>query len=594
MLSGLPSPLQSRGDLEPGVLMRQFRFSPALPLTAPFTIGDGLILLAITTLVYAGARLAFHTPAVIAGPEISLSPLALPWYCLLSVGRMAAAYFLSLLFSLFYGYAAARNRTARSVLMPLLDVLQSVPILSFLPVVLLSLSAFLPQAFAAEVAAIVLIFTSQAWNMTFSFYQSLTTIPSELREAAAVFRFDPWLRFKTVELPCAAIGLLWNSMMSWSGGWFFLMAAEIFHVGTRDFRLPGLGAYLQSAASKGDLTAVLLGVITLVGVIVLLDQLVWRPLIAWTDRFKMDMVEGDEPPGSWFLDLLSRAWLVEQFGTRVWRPFSERIDQKFQRRTSEIIASPERSAEAGSSRLAMGILTAFLLLATYGCYRAATLLVTLPASAWVELGEGIVATFLRVSIALAITLLWTVPVGVFIGTNRRLANVLQPIVQVIASIPATALFPVVLLALLRVPGGLNIAAVLLMLMGTQWYLLFNVIAGAAAIPQDLRYTTDLLRLASLDRWRTLILPALFPYIITGAITASGGAWNASIVAEYVEFGGRTHSIIGAGSLIARATSTSEYALLLAATLALVLAVVLINRIFWRRLYRLAEERYRME
>jgi NitT/TauT family transport system permease protein len=594
MLSGLPSSLQSRGGLEPGVRMRQFRFSPALPSTAPFTIGDGLILLAITTLVYAGVRLAFHTPAVIAGPDISLSPLALPWYALLSVGRMAAAYFLSLLFSLFYGYAAARNRTARTVLMPLLDVLQSVPILSFLPVVLLSLSAFLPQAFAAEVAAIVLIFTSQAWNMTFSFYQSLTTIPSELREAAAVFRFDPWLRFKTVELPCAAIGLLWNSMMSWSGGWFFLMAAEIFHVGTRDFRLPGLGAYLQSAANKGDLTAVLLGVITLVGVIVLLDQLVWRPLIAWTDRFKLDMVEGDEPPSSWFLDLLSGAWLVEQFETHVWRPFSERIDKKFQRRTRGIIASPERYVEAGTSRAAMGILTGFLLLATYGCYRAATLLVTLPGSAWVELGQGIVATFLRVSVALAITLLWTVPVGVFIGTNRRLTTVLQPIVQVVASIPATALFPIVLLALLQVPGGLNIAAILLMLMGTQWYLLFNVIAGAAAIPQDLRYTTDLLRLARLDRWRTLILPALFPYIITGSITASGGAWNASIVAEYVEFGGRTHSTIGAGSLIARATSTSEYALLLAATLALVLAVVLINRTFWRRLYRLAEERYRME
>lgn len=574
--------------------MRQFRFSPTLPLTAPFTIGDGLILLAITTLVYAGARLAFRTPAVIAGPDISLSPLALPWYSLLSVGRMAVAYFLSLLFSLFYGYAAARNRTARAVLMPLLDVLQSVPILSFLPVVLLSLSAFLPQGFAAEVAAIMLIFTSQAWNMTFSFYQSLTTIPSELREAAAVFRFDPWLRFKTVELPCAAIGLLWNSMMSWSGGWFFLMAAEIFRVGTRDFRLPGLGAYLQSAANKGDLTAIFLGVITLVGVIVLLDQLVWRPLIAWTDRFRMDMVEGDEPPGSWFFDLLSRAWLVEQFGARVWRPFSEGIDRKFQRRASGVIASPERLAEPGISRLAMAILTAFLLLATYGCYQAATLLVTLPASAWVKLGQGIVATFLRVSVALAITLLWTVPVGVLIGTNRRLTTILQPIVQVVASIPATALFPVVLLALLRLPGGLNIAAVLLMLMGTQWYLLFNVIAGAAAIPQDLRYTTDLLRLASLDRWRTLILPALFPYIITGAITASGGAWNASIVAEYVEFGGRTHRIIGAGALIAGATSTSDYAMLLAATLSLVLAVVLINRTFWRRLYRVAEERYRME
>lgn len=239
--------------------MRQFRFSPALPQTPPFTLGDGLIILALATLLYIGVRLAFNAPFVVAGPEISLSPWALPWYALLSVGRMAAAYVLSLLFSLFYGYAAARNRTAHLVLMPLLDVLQSVPILSFLPVVLLGLSAILPQALAAELAAIVLIFTSQAWNMTFSFYQSMTTIPSELREAAAVFRFNPWLRFKVVELPFAAIGLLWNSMMSWSGGWFFLMAAEIFKVGTRDFRLPGLGSYLQTAADQGNLAAVLGG-----------------------------------------------------------------------------------------------------------------------------------------------------------------------------------------------------------------------------------------------------------------------------------------------------------------------------------------------
>jgi len=578
----------------PEVAMRQFRFSPALPETPPFTIGDGLILLGTASALYAGLRLAFNVPAIIRGPEISLSPLALPWYALLSVGRMAAAYFLSLLFSLFYGYAAARNRTARTVLMPVLDVLQSVPILSFLPVVLLSLSAVLPQAFAAEFAAIVLIFTSQAWNMTFSFYQSMTTIPTEMREAAAVFRFDPWLRFKTVELPFAAMGLLWNSMMSWSGGWFFLMAAEIFNVGSRDFRLPGLGSYLQTAANEGNLRAVILGVATLVLVIVLLDQFVWRPLIAWTDKFKVDMVEGDEPPRSWFLDLISRAWVIEQFGVRIWRPFSEWADRGFQRRTSGVIASLEPSGEAKASRLAKGILTGFLLGAFYGGYRAATLLATLSGSAWADLGKGIVATFLRVSVALAITLIWTIPVGVFIGTNRRLAAILQPIVQVVASIPATALFPVMLLALLQAPGGLNIAAVLLMLMGTQWYLLFNVIAGASAIPQDLIYTTDLLRLSSLDRWRTLTLPALFPYIITGAITASGGAWNASIVAEHVEFGGETHATTGVGALIAQATGTGDYALLLAATLALVITVVFINRTFWRRLYRLAEERYRME
>src|SRR5262249_18075157 len=267
-------------------------------------------------------------------------------------------------------------------------------------------------------------FTSQAWNMTFSFYQSMTTIPTEMREAAAVFRFDPWLRFKAVELPFAAIGLLWNSMMSWSGGWFFLMAAEIFNVGNLDFLLPGLGSYLQPAANGGDLYAVFLGVATLILVIFLLDQLVWRPLIAWSDRFKVDMVEGDEPPRSWFLDLLSRAWLVEQFGTRLWPPFSEWVDRGFQRRANGVIASPEPSTDTRPSLLAMAILTAFFLVALYCSYRAAALLAALPGSAWIELGRGIVATFVRVSVALIITLIWTIPVGVFIGTNRRLATVL--------------------------------------------------------------------------------------------------------------------------------------------------------------------------
>jgi len=574
--------------------MRRFHYSPALPQTPPFTIGDGLILLGLATLLYAGARLAFNAPTIVTGPDITLSPFALPWYAFLSVGRMMAAYLLSLVFSLFYGYAAARNRTARSVLMPVLDVLQSVPILSFLPVVLLSLTAVLPDQFATEIAAIVLIFTSQAWNMTFSFYQSMTTLPTELREASSIFRLNAWLRFKTLELPFAAIGLLWNSMMSWSGGWFFLMAAEIFSVGSRDFRLPGLGSYLQMAANTGNISAVLWGVATLVTVIVLLDQFVWRPLIAWADKFKVEMVEGDEPPTSWFLDVLSRSWIMEQFGARVWTPFSELLDMKLRIGSGDTVSALEPSTNGKPSFAVIAFGFIFALIAFYGGYRAMTLLITLPATAWWQLVVGVLATLARVIVSLIITLLWTIPLGVAIGTNRKLANILQPIVQVVASIPATALFPILLLALLQTSGGLNIAAILLMLMGTQWYLLFNIIAGAAAIPLDLRYTTDMLRLSTWDRWRTLFLPALFPYIVTGAITASGGAWNASIVAEHVQFGGQTHSTIGIGAVIAQATSDGNYALLLASTLALILTVVFINRAFWLRLYHVAEERYRME
>lgn len=572
--------------------MKQFYYKPAFPPKPAFSIGDGVILLGLAAFLYGGVRLAFDAPSVVSGPEISLAPSALPWYALLSVGRMAIAYFLSLLFSLFYGYAAARNPGARKVLLPVLDVLQSVPILSFLPVVLLSLSAILPENFATELAAIVLIFTSQAWNITFSFYQSITTIPSELREASAVFRFSPWLRFKELELPFAATGLIWNSMMSWSGGWFFLMAAEIFHVGSYDFRLPGLGSYLKTAAAQGNIKAVLAGTGVLVLIVVLLDQFIWRPLLAWAAKFKIEMVEGGEESSSWFLDILSRSWLMDFFQRRL-APLNERMDLSFMKKESTRIAPdtpPDSRRPAWFVALAIIGLPAVI----YGGFMAIALMTTLSLNHWMELGVGLLATLARVFSSLVIAMLWTIPVGVAIGTNRRLASLLQPLVQVVAAIPATALFPMLLLALLHVYGGLNIAAIALMLMGTQWYLLFNVIAGAAAIPQDLRFTTDLLGLSTLDRWRTLILPGIFPYIITGSITASCGAWNASVVAEYVEFGGKTYATTGIGATIARATETDNYALLLAGTLVMVMSVILINQFFWQRLYRLAEERYRME
>jgi len=527
---------------------------------------------------------------------ISLSPWALPQYTFFSLTRGLLAYTLSLAFTLVYGYWAAKDRVAEHVLIPLLDILQSIPVLGFMPGLVLALVGMFPSSnVGLELAAVLMIFTGQAWNMTFSFYQSMTTIPLELREAAAIFRLDPWARFKTLELPFGAIGLLWNSMMSWSGGWFFLMAAEIFHVGSRDFRLPGLGSYLQAAANAGDLHAVLAGLTALVIVIVTLDQFVWRPLTRWTDKFKVEMLEAEQSPHSWFAELLSRAWLIDQVGRKIWNPFSEWADGKLRRPLSGYISPPEIiTAEKKYSWLLIGIGFALAAVAFYGAYRAAELLIGLPATQWAQLGVGLFATFVRVAVSLLIALLWTVPLGVAIGTNRRLANVLQPVVQVIAAIPATALFPILLLALLNIPGGLNIAAVALMLMGTQWYLLFNVIAGASAIPQDLLLTTDLLQLSRIDRWRTLILPALFPYIVTGAITASGGAWNASVIAEQVEFGGQTRTTTGIGAVIAKATGAGNFSLLLGGTLALVLAVVLVNRLFWQRLYRVAEERYRLE
>jgi NitT/TauT family transport system permease protein len=558
----------------------------------PFSWGDLAALAVIAVLLYAGARLAFDAPAVISGPDISLAPATLPWYALLSVGRMAAAYALSLLFTLLYGRVAAYNRRAEMLLMPLLDVLQSVPILSFLPVVLLSLSAILPQDIAAEFASIVLIFTSQVWNMTFAWYQSLTTIPKELREASAIFRLNTWLQFKKLELPFGMISLVWNSMMSWAGGWFFLMAAEIFTVGERDFRLPGLGAYLHEAANQSNIPAIAWGLFTLILTVVLLDQLVWRPLIAWSERFKVEMVESEHPPTSWFYNLIGSSRIVAWYNQRIATPWMEALDQRLIRR----FPITPTSQLSSSDRNWGWLVTAFLggALIVFGLIRAGAMLLEVPAGQWLQIGVGTLATLLRVSAAMLIALGWTIPLGVAIGSNRRLATVLQPIVQIAASVPATALFPVILLLMINLPGGLNMAAVLLMLMGTQWYLLFNIIAGASAIPQDLKYTTQLMQIKGWQRWRTLILPAIFPYLITGAITASGGAWNASIVAEYQTFGGQTLTVTGIGSLIAEATAAGDFALLLAATLAMVLSVILINRLLWRRLYLLAEEKFRLE
>jgi len=558
-----------------------------------FTLADALIILAVAVAIYLGARLAVGAPAVVEGPDISLAPSALPAYALFSVGRMLAAYVLSFLFTVIYGYVAAYNRRAEMVLMPLLDVLQNVPILSFLPVVLLGLSAILPQGIAVELAAVVLIFTSQAWNMTFAWYQSLTTLPVELREASGIFRFNRWLRLKTLELPFGANSLIWNSMMSWAGGWFFLMAAEIFTVGARDFRLPGLGAYLSEAAAQGDMQAILLGLATLVVVIVALDQFVWRPLLAWSERFKLAMVESDNPPTSWFYNLLRSSRLVEIVTERLWRPLSERVDRWLIRRLPPLgMAQQSQGRRSLLSTVLLIVLAGGLI---YGAYRAGVMLLQVSLAEWRQIAVGLLATLLRVIAALIIALAWTIPVGYLIGANERLARWLQPVVQVTASIPATALFPVVVLAFVGIAGGgLGAAAVLLMLLGTQWYLLFNVIAGASAIPQDLKYTAALLGLSRQERWRTLILPALFPFIVTGAITASGGAWNASIVAEHVTYAGQSLYATGVGSLIARSTAEGNYSLLLAATLSLITTVVLINRVFWRRLYRLAEERYRME
>ena len=521
--------------------------------------------------------------------EISRKLSALPVYAGYSLLRIALAYVLSLLFAVTYGYIAAYRPGAERFMSPLLDVLQSIPVLSFLPGVMLAMAALFPgRQLGVEMGAVLLIFTGQVWNMAFSFYASLKSIPREMREAATIYRFNWWQRFIQIELPFATIGLVWNSMMSVAGAWFFLMACEQFG----DFRLPGLGSYLQSAADNGDTRSILLGIVTMVAVIVLIDQFVWRPVIAWAEKFKMEQVESSSAPTSWVLDFLERSRGVALFRKRAIRPLREQMVHYFARK-QEVRA--ESTNEPTAVLWLWRLVGAAVLGAIgYAVVRVVLILTGLHSAEFHQLGMGLLATFLRVNVTLALGALWTIPVGVAIGFNPRLARIAQPLAQIAASVPATALFPVVLLVLIRLGGGLGFGSIILLLLGTQWYILFNVIAGAIAIPTDLKEAASVFGIRGWERWRKLILPGIFPFLVTGMVTASGGAWNASIVAEYFHFKGQTYSTVGVGAMISAATDSKNFDLLLASTVALAAVVVTTNRLVWRRLYRLAETRYKLE
>src|SRR5450755_1016432 len=524
--------------------------------------------------------------------EISHSPLALAAYAGYSLLRITIAYGLSLAFTLVYGYVAAYNPRAERFMIPLLDVLQSIPVLSFLPGVMMAMVALFPgRQLGVEAGAILLIFTGQVWNMAFSFYASLKSIPKEMREAAKVYQFSWWQRFIEMELPFAAIGLVWNSMMSVAGGWFFLMACEMFVLGPRDFRLPGLGSYLQTAASAGDTRSILWGVATMIAVIVLIDQFVWRPVIAWAEKFKVEQVESSDAPRSWVLDMIRHSRSLAQIRKKTVRPLSERVMLYFAQVRTEEKAERRSAWKIWLLRL---LAVAAVVAIGYGVVRVTIILSGLQKAELQEAGLGLLATFVRVNLALVIGALWTIPAGVAIGFNPKLARIAQPLAQIAASVPATALFPVVLLLLIRVGGGLGVGSIVLLLLGTQWYILFNVIAGAIAIPTDLKEAANVFGIRGWERWRKLILPGIFPFLVTGMITASGGAWNASIVAEYFHFKGQTYSTVGVGAMISAATDAKNFDLLLAGTIALAAVVVTTNRLVWRRLYRLAETRFKLE
>jgi NitT/TauT family transport system permease protein len=565
-----------------------------IPSTVPSLFRDLPILLAALAFFYAVLSMTHYWLSPVGAPmEIHLEPSALPRYAMFSVLRIAAAYVVSLAFTLVYGYVAAYNTRAEKFMVPLLDTLQSIPVLSFLPGVMVAMVALFPtRQLGVELGSILLIFTGQVWNMTFSFYSSLKSIPREMREVAEIYRWSWWQRFTQMELPYSIIGLVWNSMMSVAGGWFFLMACEMFTLGDRDLRLPGLGSYLQTAANAGNTRAIWWGMGVMIGIIVVIDQLVWRPVIAWAEKFKFEQVESTDAPSSAVLDLLRSSRILPFFSRLTVAPAREFLSLHFAR--SHAKESP-RSATRGVFQWLTRLSLAGLLVAiVFASVNMVMLLTHLTREELRSIFLGAGATFLRVAFTLFLAALWTIPVGILIGLKPKLSAIAQPIAQVAASVPATALFPIILLVLIRAGGGLGIGSIMLLLLGTQWYILFNVIAGAIAIPTDLKEVCSVFRFGRTERWRELLLPGIFPFLITGFVTASGGAWNASIVAEYFKFRGHTYLTTGLGAVISNATDTGNTRVLLAATILMAAMVVTINRLLWRRLYHLASTRFRLE
>ncbi|MFF2073828.1 ABC transporter permease [Kitasatospora sp. NPDC058162] len=549
-----------------------------------------LVLLYLALRVGQGTTVRFSTARDAA---VDTDPARLPYDAARSLLRMFAALVVSVGFTFGYAYAAARSRRLERVLIPALDILQSVPVLAFLTVAVTGFLALFPgSVLGLECAAVFAIFTSQAWNMTFGFYHSLVSLPRELDELSRSFRFSRWMRFWKVELPSGMIGLVWNGMLSFGGGWFFLVASEAISVDNQRYALPGVGSYAGAAIAAGDLGRVGWAIATMAVLVVGVNFLFWRPLTAWAERFKNEQSEATEVQRSVVLDLLRRSRLPGLLG-RALLPLGRALN-----RAGRLLGTDDRPLAVSPARQRTGDLVFAVVcggivlwgLVDLGRYLTDT-------TGLGVFGEPLLlglATLARVVVLVAVATVVWVPIGVKIGFSPRLTRIAQPLVQILASFPANFLFPLVVWLLLRTGLSIDLGGVLLMALGAQWYILFNAIAGAMAIPSDLREAMDNLGVRGRQRWRRLIIPGIFPAYVTGGITASGGAWNASIVSEVVTFGGTTLTATGLGAYIARATERGDYPHLLAGVAVMSVYVVALNRLLWRRLYRLAERRYSLQ
>ncbi|MDE2227701.1 MAG: ABC transporter permease subunit [Alphaproteobacteria bacterium] len=551
-----------------------------------------LVLGAVILLAWASQQMSqpFHVGERL---PIALDPRMLPQYALRTVMRMALALVGSLVFSIVYAAAAAKSRRAEKLLIPVLDILQSVPILGFLSITVTGFIALFPGSLLGyECAAIFAIFTSQAWNMTFSLYQSFLGVPHDLREAARMYRLSPWQSFWQLEMPFALPNLVWNMMMSVSGGWFFVVASEAISVGGNTVLLPGIGSYIAVAIDRRNLHAVGYAIFAMLVLILIYDQLLFRPLLAWVQRFKVEEIAGDEIEPPWFLVMVQRARVIRGLALAVAlvARLSSRVSHTLPS-LPQVARSPQRTGRildlAWTAILAVGAAAAAVEIGRYIRVEVG----------WHEVAHVVLLgaiTLVRVIVLIVLAALIWVPIGVWIGLRPRLARRIQPVIQFLAAFPANLFFPIAVSAIVAFRLDAEVWLSPLMILGTQWYILFNVIAGTLSLPTDYQFVAGNLGVRRWLWWRRLILPGIFPAFVTGAVTASGGSWNASIVAEVVRWGDTSLQATGIGAYIANETAAGDFPRIALGVAVLCLYVLLLNRLLWRRLYQLAEERLRLD
>jgi NitT/TauT family transport system permease protein len=571
----------------PSLLIRyaRMRFAPnRADVIAALLLAGGAVLIAH------GAEEMGRPLSALRIAPVTLEPARLPGYALLTTLRMFAALAASLLFTFVVATLAAKSKKAELVIIPALDILQSVPVLGFLTFTVTFFMGLFPgKELGVECAAIFAIFTAQAWNMAFSFYQSLRSLPSDLDEAANLFGLSPWGRFWRLELPFAIPALVWNTMMSMSGAWFFVVASEAITVGNTTVALPGIGSWLAMAIDRGDGRAVAWAVATMGVVIIIYDQLLFRPIVAWADKFRFEQTASQDQPRSWFYDVIRRMRVLP----RVVRPVGWLVGRMPRLSPPRIGLPPIRDPRVtkGLDGLWLAIVIGLAAWGGWAVYRYVSETLTLH-DAIVAFGLGAL-TLVRVLVLIAIASVIWVPIGVWIGLRPVWAERVQPVAQFLAAFPANVLFPVVVVVIVELRGDPNIWLSPLMILGTQWYILFNVIAGAAALPNDLREAASIFKIRSWQWWRTVALPGIFPYYVTGALTASGGSWNASIVAEVATWRHTTLQAAGLGSFIANATAAGNYPRVALGIAVMSVFVIALNRTLWRPLYAYAERRLRL-